>query len=293
MRHEPHRRLLQRRRRHGLLQADAPRPLGRPRQEAGARPAGHGPRHPPGCRREAPPDLRARPLDAQPLHPRRDDRQQLVRRPLAHGPGDRTDLRPGRRARHPALRRHPDDRRRHRRGRARADHPGRGPQGRDLRPAQGAPRPLRRPDPATLPEGRPPPRLGLQPRRPAARERVPRRPRPGRHRGDLRHHPRGAAAPRPQPVRIVGPRARLPRRLQRRRPHHRGHAVRADRPGGARRLPRRGHEEEGHPPAGDHAPARGGRLAPGRVRRRDQGGVGRQGAAADGPSEAVGATRRR
>ena len=64
-------------------------PLDRPGEEAGAGAAGQvlDVLRDPG--REAPPDLRPRPLDAHPQHPRRDDRQQLLRRPLADGPGDR------------------------------------------------------------------------------------------------------------------------------------------------------------------------------------------------------------
>ena len=48
------------------------------------------------------PHLRARPRDPQPLHARRDDRQQLLRRPLGDGG---QDGRQRRRARHPHLRR--------------------------------------------------------------------------------------------------------------------------------------------------------------------------------------------
>ena len=93
------------------------------RSEAGPGPAGNRARHPPHRGREAWPDVRPRPLDAHAQHPGRDDRQQLVRRPLADGPGDRADVRPGPRARHPALRRHAHDRRRHERRGAGADHP--------------------------------------------------------------------------------------------------------------------------------------------------------------------------
>ncbi len=50
-------------------------PRDRPRDEARAGPAGHGPRHPPHPGRAAPPHLRARPLDAHAQHPRRHDRQ--------------------------------------------------------------------------------------------------------------------------------------------------------------------------------------------------------------------------
>ena len=79
-----------------------------------------------------------------------------------------------------------------------ADHPRRRPPRRDLRQAEGAPRPVRRRDPHALPEARPP-RLGLQPRRAAAGERLPRRPRAGRHREHLRHDPGSDAEPRPEP----------------------------------------------------------------------------------------------
>ena len=74
------------------------------------------------------------------------------------------------------------------------------------------------------PKDLPAPGLGLQPRRPAAREGVPRRPGPVGHGGDVRHRPGGEPAPGPQPGRQVGAGARLPRRLQRGRPHRRGHA---------------------------------------------------------------------
>ena len=69
-------------------------------------------------------------------------------------------------------------------------------------------------DPRALPEDSAP-RLRLQPRRAAARERLPRRARAGRHRGHLRHRPRGDAAPGPQPAVRVAARARLSRRLRR------------------------------------------------------------------------------
>ena len=88
-RHEPDRRLLQRRGRHGLVEASQQGPLDRPGDEAGAGAAGDGARRPPHPGREAPPDLRPRPLDPHAQHAGRDDRQQLLRRPLADGPGDR------------------------------------------------------------------------------------------------------------------------------------------------------------------------------------------------------------
>ncbi len=132
-RHQPHRRLLQRRRGDGLVQVCQQGPLGRPRAKAGPRAAGVRPRQAPHRGREAQADLRPRPLHAQPLHAGRDDRQQLVRRPLADRPGDRSDLRPDRRAGDHALRRDAHDRRTDQRGGARADHRGRRPPRRDLR----------------------------------------------------------------------------------------------------------------------------------------------------------------
>ena len=170
---------------------------------------------------------------------------------------------------------------------------GGGPQGRDLRAAQGPPRPVCRRDPPPLSQGPPAPRLGLQPRRPAARERVPRRPGPVRHGGDVRHRPGGQPAPGPQPGRQVGAGAGLSRRLQCRRPRHGDHGVQADRAGGDGRRPGRGHEEEGHPPQGHHPAAQGGRLAAGRVRRRDQGRVRRQGPQVDGAPQGGRRTRPR
>ena len=92
-RHQPGRAVLQRRRRHGLLQVHAPRAGDRPGPaaragRAGLR-AGRPPRH---GQATARPDVRPRPRDPQPLHARRHARQQLLRRPLAdvqeqrHGP---------------------------------------------------------------------------------------------------------------------------------------------------------------------------------------------------------------
>ena len=190
--------------------------------------------------REASPDLRARPLDAHAQHAGRDDRQQLVRRPLADGPGDRPDVRPGPRARDPALRRHPDDRRGHERGGARADHRGGGRRGeiyarlKDLRDRYADE--IRRRYPKNLPA----PRLGLQPRRPAARERASTS--PGRCRA-----PRGRASPSSRrslhlvhspafkSVLVLG----YPDVYSAGDHVARDPRVQADRPGGARRRPRR------------------------------------------------------
>ena len=68
--------------------------------------------------RGASPDVRTRSVNPQPLHARRDDRQQLLRHALAAG---RQDRRQRRRAEHPALRRHATDRRHNGRPRARRD----------------------------------------------------------------------------------------------------------------------------------------------------------------------------
>ena len=72
-----------------------------------SRAARHRPRSRPRRGRSASPHLRARSGHAQPLHARRDDRQQLVRRPCADG---RQDRRQRPRARRHAVRRHQDDR---------------------------------------------------------------------------------------------------------------------------------------------------------------------------------------
>ena len=70
-------------------------PRDRPRAAARARRAGRRPRRAARTRpTSARPDLRPRPVDARPLHARRHDRQQLLRRPLGdgafYGPGPRT-----------------------------------------------------------------------------------------------------------------------------------------------------------------------------------------------------------
>ena len=101
---EPRRPELQRRRRARPLQVQQPAPRARPGRTLGARPARPRPRRAARRRRGAPADLRAGSRDPRPLHPRRDDRQQLVRRALGHG---RQDRRQRPRARGPRLRRHP------------------------------------------------------------------------------------------------------------------------------------------------------------------------------------------
>ena len=72
-----------------------PRPRDRPRAPQLARvQPGLRARRPARRGRAARPDLRPRPVDPQPLHARRDDRQQLLRRPLAdgrHAPSDNVD----------------------------------------------------------------------------------------------------------------------------------------------------------------------------------------------------------
>ena len=124
-------------------------------------------------------------------------------------------------------------------------------QGRDLRAAQGPPRPVRRRDPPPLSQG---------PARGASRATtsttclpengVPRRPAPLGHGGDLRHRARGQPAPGPQPGRQVVARPRLSRRLQRGRSHRRRSSN--SKPIGLEGLDDvlvARHEEEGHPPA--------------------------------------------
>ena len=170
------------------------------------------------------------------------------------------------------------------RGGAGADHPGRRPPRRDLRAAQGPPRPVRRPDPRPISRD-PAPGLGLQPRRPAAGARLPRRPGARRHGGDVRHDPGGAAPPRPQPAGAVAAGPGLPGRLRGGRPRHGDPRVQADRPGRPRRHPGQGHEEQGDSSPGRQPAAAGRRLAAGRVRRRDQGRGRREGPGADGPAQ--------
>ena len=78
---------------------------------------------------EASPDLRSRSRHPRPLHARRHDRQQLLRRPLDHG---RQDRRQHRVARNPDLRRHPHARRRDQRRGLRAHRERRRPPRRNL-----------------------------------------------------------------------------------------------------------------------------------------------------------------
>ncbi len=186
----------------GHRQAPAAGARGRPGGAHRDRRAGRRPRRP--AARGGPPRtaVRPRPLDAQPLHDRRDDRQQRLR--LA-GAGLRA----------------------HRRQRGRdAGAPGRrGPgfdtvAGRPARPAgDRAGRPRRRAPRARADALRPvrPAGQRLLPRAPAAGERPPPRPLPGR----LGGHPRpGARGDRRAGARAGGHRAggaRLPRRWWRRR----------------------------------------------------------------------------
>ena len=91
-RHEPRRPVRERRGRGRLLQVPQPHPRDRPRAAARARRAGRRPRPPArGGRGPLRAHVRPRSVDARPLHARRDDRQQLLRRPL----GDVAVLRPG------------------------------------------------------------------------------------------------------------------------------------------------------------------------------------------------------
>ena len=88
---EPRRPVLQRRGRDRLLEVHEPRPRDRPRargsraSQPGMRPRRPARRRPSEHHLTFGPD----PVDARPLHARRDDRQQLLRRPLGHGPRHR------------------------------------------------------------------------------------------------------------------------------------------------------------------------------------------------------------
>ena len=124
----------------------------------------------------ASPHLRARPRHPLPLHPRRHDRQQQLRRAR---PAGRQSRRQRGIARHRSLRRHAHDRRPHHAGRARRAHPRRRPRRPDLR----RPQPIRDTYAALIREKVSPhsaPRLRLQPRRAAARKQLQRGPRAGR-----------------------------------------------------------------------------------------------------------------
>ena len=217
-RHEPGRPVLQRRRRHRLLEVPEPRSLEiDPERRLARVAAGLVLDHLRDAAESARPDLRARPVDPQPLHARRDDRQQLLRRPLADGHSGRAaTVRQRRRAGGPDLRRRADDASARRRRRARAIIARADAAARSTRPARRSRDRYGDQIRARYPED-PAPRLRLQPRRAAAGERLPRRARAGRHRGHLRHRPRGDAAPgrraRPRARSLV---ARLPRRLRRR-----------------------------------------------------------------------------
>ena len=133
--------------------------------------------------RSASADLRARPVHARPLHPRRHDRQQLLRCPLGDGAVLRAGPRTSDNVAEIEVLTYRGERLRA--GRSGARRPGR------ARRSAARPRgPLRRPDPRALSED-PAAGLGLQPRRPPARERLPRRARARRHREHLRHRARG------------------------------------------------------------------------------------------------------
>ena len=121
-RHEPRRPVLQRRGRPRLHEVHEPDPGDRSGPAVRARPAGRRPRHAAEPRREAPADIRSRSVHAQPLHARRDDRQQLVRHALA---ARRQDGRQRRGAARSALRRHRADGGRDERRGARRDRRGR------------------------------------------------------------------------------------------------------------------------------------------------------------------------
>ena len=84
-RNQPGRPVLQRGRGHRHFQAPQPRAGGGSRAQTRARGAGRGARRPAPGRRTPPPDLRTRSRHPPPVHPGRDDRQQLVRRALGDG----------------------------------------------------------------------------------------------------------------------------------------------------------------------------------------------------------------
>ena len=110
-----------------------------------------------------------------------------------------------------------------------------------------------------------------------------------RHRGDVRDDPGGPPPPGPQPAVPVGPGPGLPRRLFGRATTSRT-SWSPGRSGleGMDDVLVRDMKKKGIHPDGHQAPARGGRLAPGRVRRRDQGRGRRQGQEADGPPQGGG-----
>ena len=180
-RHQPRRPVLQRRGRHRLVEVPEPHPRDRPRAAAarGWSPA---------CvldelrdaRRAARPDLRARPGHPQPLHPRRHDRQQLLRRPLGDGAGS-DDRRQRRGARDPHLRRpaHARSARPATTSSERSSRAG-GRRGEIYAALAASARPYADLIRAAL-SRHPAPRLRLQPRRAAAGERLQRRARAGRH----------------------------------------------------------------------------------------------------------------
>ena len=246
----------QHRRRPGL-HARQPDPGDRPGRAHRPRRAGRGLRRRARRRRAARADVRPRPVHAQPLHPRRDDRQQRVRVALGGvGQDRRQRRRPGRAhlPRRAAVAGGGRDRR-HPRQTLDPGSPARAGRADGRR----RPRRLSRPHP---------PRLRLQPGPAAAR---PGRPRQGagRHRGHVRGAHRGDGPACRIAARPRAGRARLPGRLHRGGPRdgrpcpepadHRGDGRRPDR-GAAR-------EQSG----GDRvAPAaRGWGLALRRDRRRD------------------------
>ena len=184
---------------------------------------GHGSGRAARGRQPARPDVRPRPVDAQPLHAGRDDRQQLVRRALGHG---RAHGRQRARAGDRHLRRPGDARRPDAARRAGGDHPPGRPARRDLRADEGVDRP-RRPAGARALSQDPAPGVRLQPGRAVAGKRLSRRARPGRQRGDAGDGPRGDVAPGAVAARAHPAGARLPGHLHGRRPRSGGAAGRA------------------------------------------------------------------
>ena len=212
------------------------------------------------------------PVHAQPLHARRHDRQQLVRRALGdgavHGPGPRTSdsvesldilTYDGTRLTVGAT---TDDE-------LRGDHPARRPRAARSTRAAARSATLRATRSAQRMPAHPAPRLGLQPRRAAARARLQRRARAGRHRGHLRHVLEATLRLIPNPPARIAARARLSRAST--RPPttcRRSCEHRADRLRGHGRRARRSTSRQGlRPPTSSMLPE-GQRLAARRVRRR-------------------------
>ena len=203
----------------------------------------------------APPHLRPGPGDPRPLHARRDDRQQLVRRPLGDGrqrpsttsSSSRSSPTTGRAC---ASAPTDDDERSLGSWPVAGARPSSTAAMRATR-ATSTPTEIRAPLP-----GHPAPRLRLQPPAAAAGARLRRRPGPRRLRVDAGHGPRGEGPAGPQPAGPDARRGRLSGRLRGRRRRPGGHGVRLHRLRGHRRQARPRRPAAGHPPGCAAAPAR-------------------------------------